>query len=71
MAQVAELEGRKAALIVASEFARAAELQVGLGDLKAVGGFFQHFEAVIGLVGCAGSEKNAVAVMLAPPNAAT
>ena len=58
-------------MIVASEFARAAELQVGLGDLKAVGGFFQHFEAVIGLVGSAGSEKKAVPVMLAPTKAAT
>jgi len=67
---IGDVEAEGAGLAGAEEFSRAAELQIGLGDLEAVGGAHHGIEAGAGFVGHAdGTDQDAVGFCCAAADA--
>src|ERR1700730_4536032 len=67
---VGDVKAEGAGLASAEEFAGTAELQIGFGNFKTVGGAHHGFEAGAGFVGHAhGTDQDAVRFLRAPADA--
>ncbi len=69
--EVGEAEGRQTALGLAEEFARAPELEVGLGDAETVTGFGEDREALAGFGAAEIGDEHTIGLMGAPADSAT
>src|SRR5882724_6654182 len=70
LGQIAKAKRRQTALLMAKQFARAAQLQILLGNEKAVRCFLQRAESLAGLGRLDGGQQDAVGIVCAPANPA-